>query len=61
LSSCERAKAHIVWNSVEAFDLLAVPDSPGANNQIEGKQGDKTKAQTSPKRRNPDQLAAATR
>lgn len=32
--------------------------APGVNKQLEGKRGDKTKAQTSPKRRCPDQLAA---
>jgi hypothetical protein len=55
----ERAKTHIVWNSIEAFDLLDAPNRLGVNKQLEGKQSDKTKAQTLPKRRCPDQLAAA--
>lgn len=43
LSSCERAKAHIVWNSVEAFDLLAIPDSSGSERAARRKQSDKRK------------------
>jgi hypothetical protein len=51
-------KTPIAWNGIETFGLLDAPGAPGVNKQLEGKRGDKTKAQTSPKRRCPDQLAA---
>lgn len=51
-------KTPIAWNGIETSGLLDAPGAPGVNKQLEGKRGDKTKAQTSSKRRCPDQLAA---